>query len=54
MTTSNRPQFGIFPTPHAASVEEDLRLIRHADKLSLDLVRIRDHRISGAFSTSSR
>ena len=54
MTTSNSPQFGIFPTPHAASVEEDLRLIRHADKLSLDLVGIRDHRISGAFSTSSR
>ncbi len=56
MTTSNGPsdreaptkahgviQFGIFPTPNAASFEEDQRLIRLADDMGLDLVGIQDH-----------
>ncbi len=43
MTTPNGVQFGIFPTPNAASFDEDLRLIRLADDIGLDLVGIQDH-----------
>ena len=37
MTTPKGLQFGIFPTPNAASFDEDLRLIRLADDIGLDL-----------------
>lgn len=37
------PLFGIFPTPNAATFEEDLRLVRLADELGLDLVGVQDH-----------
>jgi alkanesulfonate monooxygenase SsuD/methylene tetrahydromethanopterin reductase-like flavin-dependent oxidoreductase (luciferase family) len=43
MTTPKGLQFGIFPTPKAASFDEDLRLIRLADDIGLDLVGIQDH-----------
>ena len=43
MTTPKGLQFGIFPTPNAASFDEDLRLIRLADDMGLDLVGIQDH-----------
>jgi len=43
MTTPDELQFGIFPTPDAASFEEALRLIRLADDMGLDLVGIQDH-----------
>ena len=43
MTTPNDLRFGIFPIPNAASFEEDLRLIRLADDMGLDLVGIQDH-----------
>ena len=38
MTKSNGLQFGIFPTPNAASFDEDLRLIRLADDIGFSLL----------------
>lgn len=36
-------RFGVFPTPDAADLEQELRLVREADARGLDLVGIQDH-----------
>jgi alkanesulfonate monooxygenase SsuD/methylene tetrahydromethanopterin reductase-like flavin-dependent oxidoreductase (luciferase family) len=38
-----RPQFGIFPSPDAAQLEDVVTTVRLADDLGLDLVGIQDH-----------
>ncbi len=44
MTDYGRPvQFGVFPTPEAAAIDEVLALARIADDEGLDLVGIQDH-----------
>lgn len=43
MTVPASLQFGIFPTPTAAAIDEIRRLCRLADEVGLDLVGIQDH-----------